>query len=225
MASKQESSQRIAKVGVIPVVRASSAHDALRAARALRDGGIPIVEVTMTVPGAIDAIAELAKSESGMLVGAGTVLDAATAGRCVDAGAQFVVSPGLNVDVVASVRARGILMMAGALTPSEIMAAWEAGSDVIKIFPCDAVGGAKYIRSIKGPFPQIPLIPTGGVNLDNVGDLIRAGVEAVGVGSELVSKTALASGDLGQISAAAAKYVAAVRDARSQQPQTASQKR
>lgn len=214
MADKQEIFQRISEVGVIPVVRASSAHHALLAARALRDGGIPIVEITMTVPGAIDAIAELAKSESGMIVGAGTVLDDETAGRCIGAGAQFVVSPGLNLNVVVAVRARGILMMAGALTPSEIMAAWEAGSDVIKIFPCDAVGGAKYIKSIKGPFPQIPLVPTGGVNLSNVCDLIRAGAAAVGVGSELVSRTALASGDIGQITAAASRYLAAVQEAR-----------
>ncbi|MGH9738172.1 MAG: bifunctional 4-hydroxy-2-oxoglutarate aldolase/2-dehydro-3-deoxy-phosphogluconate aldolase [Candidatus Acidiferrales bacterium] len=214
MADKQEIFQRISEVGVVPVVRASSARHALLAARALRDGGIPIVEITMTVPGAVDAIAELAKSESSMLVGAGTVLDAATAGRCVDAGAQFVVSPGLNLNVVAAVRARGILMMAGALTPSEIMAAWEAGSDVIKIFPCDAVGGARYVKSIKGPFPQIPLVPTGGVNLANVCDLIRAGAAAVGVGSELVSKTALASGDMGQIAASASRYLAAVQEAR-----------
>lgn len=225
MANKQEVFRRISEIGVIPVVRAASARDALRAAHALRDGGIPIVEITMTVPGAFEVIAELSKSDSVLLIGAGTVMDAATAERCIGAGTQFIVSPGLNGEVVAAVRARGTLMIAGALTPSEIMAAWHAGSDVIKIFPCDAVGGAKYIKSLKGPFPEIPFVPTGGVNLANIGDLIRAGVEAVGVGGELVSKSALASGDLGQISAAAEKYLAAVRDARGENSQNISQVR
>jgi len=225
MASKQQTLQRIAEIGIIPVVRAASAQDALRAARALRDGGIPIVEITMTVPGAIDAIAELAQSESTMLIGAGTVLDETSAARCVDSGAQFIVSPGLNLEVVGAARALGILMMAGALTPSEIMAAWEAGSDAIKIFPCDAVGGARYIKSLKGPFPEIPFVPTGGVNLANIGELICAGAEAVGVGGELVSKSALASGDLGQISAAAAQYVAAVREARREKSKIVSKTR
>lgn len=196
------------------MVRAASAEHALLAARALREGGIPVVEITMTVPGAIGVIAELCKSETEMLVGAGTLLDAPTAARCIDAGARFIVSPGLNVQVLEAARFRGVLAMAGALTPTEIMAAWDAGSDFVKIFPCDAVGGAKYIKSLKGPFPQIRVVPTGGVNLTNVGELIRAGAEAVGVGSELVSKTALASGNLDEIRAAAAKYVAAIQEVR-----------
>lgn len=211
---KQDTSRRITEIGIIPVVRADSAEQALRAAHALREGGIPVVEITMTVPGAVEVIAELCKTAGEILVGAGTVLDAASAERCIDAGARFIVSPGLNLQVIEAARSRGVLVMAGALTPTEIMAAWEAGSDFVKIFPCDAVGGAKYIKSLKGPFPQIPMVPTGGVNLTNVAELIRAGAEAVGVGSELVSKTALASGNLDQIRTAAAKYVCAVREAR-----------
>jgi 2-dehydro-3-deoxyphosphogluconate aldolase / (4S)-4-hydroxy-2-oxoglutarate aldolase len=211
---KQNTARRITEIGVIPVVRAASAEHALQAARALREGGIPVVEITMTVPGAVEAIADLCKSEKEMLIGAGTVLDAPTVARCIDAGARFVVRPGLNLQVIQAACSRGVLVMAGALTPTEIMAAWEAGSDFVKIFPCDAVGGAKYIKSLKGPFPQIRMVPTGGVNLTNVAEMIRAGAEAVGVGGELVSKTALASGNLDQIRTAAAKYVAAIREAR-----------
>ncbi len=214
MTDKQNVSTRITEIGIVPVVRATSAERALQAARALREGGIPIVEVTMTVPGAIQAIAELSKWAGEMLVGAGTVLDAPTAARCVDAGAQFIVSPGLNLRVIEAAGSRGILVMAGALTPTEIVTAWQAGSDFVKVFPCDAVGGAKYIKSLKGPFPQIRMVPTGGVNLANVAELIRAGADAVGVGGELVSKTALASGNLGQITAAAAQYIAAIQNAR-----------
>lgn len=212
--TKEETRKRITDVGIIPVIRASSATCALRAAEALCAGGIPIVEITMTVPGAIDVIAQLAKSGEAMLVGAGTVLNAATAERCMDAGAQFIVSPGLDIATVKASKARGVLMIAGALTPNEVIAAWNAGSDLVKIFPCDAVGGARYIKLLKGPLPDVPMIPTGGVNLANVADLIRAGAEAVGVGGELVSKAALSGENLDQVAAAAAKYLAAVREAR-----------
>jgi 2-dehydro-3-deoxyphosphogluconate aldolase / (4S)-4-hydroxy-2-oxoglutarate aldolase len=214
MSDKQNTSRRIKETGIIPVVRADSAENALQSAHALRDGGIPIVEVTMTVPGAVEVISELCKSAGDLLVGAGTVLNPAAAERCIDAGARFIVSPGLNLPVIEAAGSRGVLVMAGALTPTEIMSAWEAGSDFVKIFPCDAMGGAKYIKSLKGPFPQIPMVPTGGVNLANVAELIRAGAEAVGVGGELVSKTALASGNLDHIRTAAAKYVSAIREAR-----------
>jgi 2-dehydro-3-deoxyphosphogluconate aldolase / (4S)-4-hydroxy-2-oxoglutarate aldolase len=140
--------------------------------------------------------------------------DAATAEHCIDAGARFVVSPGLDVATVKASNARGVLVMAGALTPNEVIAAWNAGSDFVKIFPCDAVGGARYIKSLKGPLPDVPMIPTGGVNLTNVADLIRAGAEAVGVGGELISKAALSAGNWDQIAAAAGQYLAAVREAR-----------
>jgi 2-dehydro-3-deoxyphosphogluconate aldolase / (4S)-4-hydroxy-2-oxoglutarate aldolase len=212
--TKEESRKRIIGIGIVPVIRASSAAHVLGAAEALCAGGIPIIEITMTVPGAIDAIAQLAKAGEATLVGAGTVLDARTAERCIDAGAQFVVSPGLDIATVKASKARGVLVVAGALTPTEVIAAWNAGSDLVKIFPCDAVGGARYIKLLKGPLPDVPMIPTGGVSLANVADLICAGAEAVGVGGELVSKSALSTGNLDQIALAAAKYVAAVREAR-----------
>jgi 2-dehydro-3-deoxyphosphogluconate aldolase/(4S)-4-hydroxy-2-oxoglutarate aldolase len=213
--TKQEVANRIMEIGVVPVVRASSAKQARRAAEAVCAGGIPIVEVTMTVPGAIEVITELSKSMgSDVLIGAGTVLDADTAQRCINAGAEFVVSPGFDLETVRSVNRAGKLMMAGGLTPSEVIAAWKAGSNFVKIFPCGAVGGAKYIKALKGPLPQIPMIPTGGVNLTTAADFILAGAAALGIGGELVSASALDSGDLAPIVEAARGFVSIVRNAR-----------
>jgi len=187
------------------------------AAEAVCGGGIPIAEVTMTVPGAIELIAQLRASVgSEVLIGAGTVLDAATAARCLDAGAQFVVSPGLDLETIRYVKSRDVVIMAGALTPTEVIGAWKAGSDFVKIFPCGSMGGAKYIKALKGPLPHVPMIPTGGVNLETAADLIRAGSEALGIGGELVSATALAAGDPRPITEAARKYVALVRETRQQ---------
>lgn len=213
--TKEENRKRIADVGIIPVVRASSAHQALLAVEAIRAGGISIVEVTMTVPGAIEVIGQLAKTAgSDVLIGAGTVLDAKTAQQCLDAGAEFLVSPGFDAQTVKFAREKGILVIPGALTPTEIIMAWNAGGDLIKIFPCGAVGGAKYIKALKGPLPQVPVIPTGGVNLDTAADFILAGAEALGVGGELVSASALKSGKTNQITDAARRFVAIVREAR-----------
>lgn len=212
---REENIKRIAEVGIVPVVRAPSPKHALQAAEAVLAGGIPIVEVTMTVPGAIEVIAQLAKSMAPeVLVGAGTVLDAEVAQRCIDAGAEFLVSPGFDLATVRLANTRGILVMAGALTPTEVITAWKAGSDFVKIFPCGAVGGAKYIRALKGPLPQVPMVPTGGVNLETAADFIHAGAEALGIGGELVSPAALKSGDIGGIVEAARKYVAIVCEAR-----------
>src|SRR5437868_8153652 len=161
---------RIVEVGVIPVVRASSPREALDAARAVCEGGIPIVEITMTVPGAVDVIRELTRTTSRVLVGAGTVLNAEMARRCLDAGAEFLVSPGFNLETVKLAGREGKLMMAGALTPTEIIAAWDAGSDFVKVFPCGQVGGAKYIKALRGPLPQSPLVPTGGGNLNTAAE-------------------------------------------------------
>src|SRR5438270_4938183 len=173
---------RIVEVGIVPVVRAASARDALAAVEAVCEGGITIVEITMTVPGAVEVIRELTKSgDSGVLVGAGTVLNAEMARQCFDAGAQFLVSPGLNVETVKLAGREGKLMMAGALTPTEILAAWTAGSDFVKVFPCGQVGGAKYIKALKGPLPQIPLVPTGGVNLNTAAEFSDAGAAALGI--------------------------------------------
>jgi 2-dehydro-3-deoxyphosphogluconate aldolase / (4S)-4-hydroxy-2-oxoglutarate aldolase len=213
--NKEQVARRITEIGIVPVVRAASAKHAMLAADAVCDGGVPIVEITMTVPGAIDVIAQLAKSiGSEVLVGAGTVLDAETAQRCIDAGAEFLVSPGFDLETVKFSNRAGKLIMAGALTPTEVIAAWKAGSDFVKIFPCGTVGGAKYIKALKAPLPQVPMVPTGGVNLTTAADFIRAGAAALGVGGELVTASALESGNTAPIVESARSLVAVVRDAR-----------
>ena len=212
---KQRVRERIVEIGIVPVVRAPSPREARMAADAVCEGGIPIVEITMTVPGAVDVIRELTKSgSSDVLVGAGTVLNAEAARRCLDAGAQFLVSPGLNLEVVKLAGAERKLMMAGALTPTEVITAWEAGSDFVKVFPCGQVGGAKYIKALKGPLPQVPLVPTGGVNLNTAGEFIEAGAAALGVGGELVQAEALKAGKPEIIVENARKFLAAVNQAR-----------
>jgi 2-dehydro-3-deoxyphosphogluconate aldolase/(4S)-4-hydroxy-2-oxoglutarate aldolase len=189
----------------------------MQAAQAVCTGGIPIVEMTMTVPGAIDLIAQLVRSVgSEVLVGAGTVLDAETAQRCLDAGAQFLVSPGFDLETVKLASRAGILMMAGALTPTEVIAAWKAGSDLVKIFPCGTVGGPKYIKALKAPLPQVPMVPTGGVNLSTAAEFIQAGAAALGIGGELVSASALQSGNSKEISDTARQFVAIVQETRAQ---------
>lgn len=213
--TREQVRSRIVEIGIVPVVRAASAQQAMQAAAAVCDGGIPIVEITMTVPGAVEVIRELVKKcGSDVLLGAGTVLNPQMAQQCLDAGAQFLVSPGLNLPTVdLAVRERK-LIMAGALTPTEIMAAWEAGADFIKIFPCGQVGGAKYIKSLKGPFPQIPFVPTGGVNLHTAAEFIEAGSVALGIGGELVQAQALKANKPEIIVENARKFLEIVRQAR-----------
>jgi len=214
--NKQQVRDRIVEIGIVPVVRASSSAEALLAAEAVCAGGIPIVEITMTVPGAVEVIRQLKKSAlENVLIGAGTVLDAETARRCIDAGAEFLVSPGLNIATVEFAAREGKLMLAGALTPTEVMMAWNAGADFVKIFPCGNVGGAKYIKALKGPFPQIPLVPTGGVNLSTAGEFIEAGAAALGVGGELVQSEALKSGKTEVIAENARRFLSVVQQARS----------
>ncbi len=213
--NREQVLQRIGDIGIVPVVRAGSAKHAELATEAVCEGGIPIVEITMTVPGAVEVIAKLALAMGkDVLIGAGTVLDAATARLCIDAGADFIVSPGLDAPTVEYVRREGKVMMAGALTPTEVITAWKTGSDFVKIFPASATGGAKYIQALKGPLPQIPMIPTGGVNLTTAADFIRAGVAALGVGGELVSAAALKSGDPAPIRDAARALVTIVKETR-----------
>jgi 2-dehydro-3-deoxyphosphogluconate aldolase/(4S)-4-hydroxy-2-oxoglutarate aldolase len=213
--NKKEVADKITSVGIIPVVRASSAQQALLAVDAICAGGIPIVEITMTVPGAIEIIREVARTRgSRVLVGAGTVLDADTAERCIAAGAEFIVSPGLKVKTIEFVSKAQKLMLAGALTPTEVITAWEAGSDFVKIFPCGQVGGASYIKALKGPLPQVPLVPTGGVNLQTASEFIEAGAAALGVGGELVQAAALKAGKPDVITEAARAFLAAVAAAR-----------
>ena len=212
--NKDEIRHRILDIGIVPVVRANSPAEAAFAAQAVSRGGIPIVEITMTVPGAIGVIAELARSMPDVIVGAGTVLNAETARRCLDAGAQFLVSPGLDVETVRLAVRENVVMAAGALTPGELMAACNAGADFVKIFPCAQVGGAAYIKALKGPFPDVPLIPTGGVNLDTIPNFIAAGAAAVGVGGELIDRNAMQSRDAAIIENLARRFVEAVRNAR-----------
>jgi 2-dehydro-3-deoxyphosphogluconate aldolase/(4S)-4-hydroxy-2-oxoglutarate aldolase len=209
--TKEQVRQRILQVKIIPVVRASSAEQAVGAADAVRAGGIPIVEVTMTVPGALGVIAELSRvMDSDVIIGAGTVLDADTAQKCLDAGAQFLVSPGFDPKTVALARRLDILVMPGALTPTEVITAWKAGADFVKIFPCGNVGGPAYIKSLKAALPQIPMIPTGGVNLETAAAFLRAGASALGIGGELISRAALDSGNFTAITDAAKRYTAIV---------------
>lgn len=212
---KQEVRSIIEKVGIVPVIRASSSEEARFAADCVAKGGVPIVEITMTVPGAVEVIRELAKSMPQVLVGAGTVLNEGAVQQCADAGAQFLVTPGFNAPAVAAARERDLLIMVGALTPSEIMTACDSGADFIKVFPCGSMGGPKYIQALRGPFPKVPFVPTGGVNVETAADYIRAGAAALGVGGEMIAKDALKARDGDVISKLAALFVDLVRDARS----------
>ena len=219
---KQRVRDRILEVGIVPVVRASSPRDARVAADAVCEGGIPIVEITMTVPGAVDVIRELTNNASSdVLIGAGTVLNAEAARRCLDAGAQFLVSPGLNLRTIELAVREGKLIMAGALTPTEVITAWEAGSDFVKIFPCGQVGGPKYIKALKGPLPEVPLVPTGGVNLSTAAEFIEAGAVALGIGGELVQADALKSNKPEIIVENARKFLAIVKQTRAQMKSSA----
>lgn len=207
--------RRISEVGVIPVVRAASAAEAIRVVEALKLGGLSVLEITMTVPGAVKVIEELAQRyQEEVVVGAGTVLDPETARACILAGAQFVVSPSLNIRTIEFCRSSSIAVFPGALTPTEVVTAWQAGADAVKVFPCGAVGGARYLASLKAPLPQIELIPTGGVSLATAAGFIAAGAFALGVGADLVDLAAIRSGQPEKVSQAAGAYLAAVRDAR-----------
>jgi 2-dehydro-3-deoxyphosphogluconate aldolase/(4S)-4-hydroxy-2-oxoglutarate aldolase len=213
--NKSEVLKRITEIGIVPVVRAASADEAMRAIDAIKEGGISVLEITMTVPGAIAVIEEVGKRFGNeVTVGAGTVLDAETARACILAGAQFIVSPTLNLNTIEVCRRYSIAVVPGALTPTEVLTAWQAGADTVKVFPCNAVGGASYLKALKGPFPQVELIPTGGVSLKTAADFIKAGASALGVGSDLVDTKALRAGEPEKVTQAARAYVKAVREAR-----------
>ncbi|HVS29861.1 MAG TPA: bifunctional 4-hydroxy-2-oxoglutarate aldolase/2-dehydro-3-deoxy-phosphogluconate aldolase [Thermoanaerobaculia bacterium] len=210
---------RIREIGIIPVVRAQSADEALAVVEAIRAGGIPILEITMTVPGAVGVIAELVRRlGEDAIIGAGTVLDADSAKQCVDAGAKFIVSPSLDIPTIEACRRMVVPVFPGALTPTEILTAWKAGANAVKVFPANAVGGATYLKSVKAPLPQVELIPTGGVNLNTVAELIAAGAIALGVGADLVDVAALRRGEAAAITRKAKEYVAAVAAARASSP-------
>ncbi len=210
-----EKAQRLREVGIIPIIRAPSADAVMPVAEALLQAGLPVVEITLTVPNAIDAISAVAKRFSGkVLVGAGTVTDAETARRAVEAGAGFIVTPCLVPEVIEAAHRANVAVLPGALTPTEVFEAFRLGGDMVKVFPAQSVGGAAYLRALRGPFPHIPLVPTGGVTLDNIAEMFKAGAAAVGVGTELISKDALARRDYAAIGALAKQFVEAVRRAR-----------
>jgi 2-dehydro-3-deoxyphosphogluconate aldolase/(4S)-4-hydroxy-2-oxoglutarate aldolase len=189
---KHEIIKRMLAEGLIPLIRASSASDAMDVSIAIKDGGANFLEITMTVPGAIEVVKELSlKYGDEFVIGAGTVLDAETGRAAIFAGAQFIVSPTLNFELISLAHRYSVVAIPGAMSPTEILTAWEAGADLVKVFPAGQLGGPDYIRAVKGPFPKILLMPAGGVNIDNAGDFIRAGSAAVAVGSELVQKKAV----------------------------------
>ena len=216
---KSEVIKRIRDVGVIPVVRASSADEAIQVVEAIKAGGVSILEITMTVPGAVQVIEQLVKRFADeTVVGAGTVLDPEIANACISAGTQFIVSPALNLETIKFCRDRDVPVMPGALTPTEVVTAWNAGADFVKVFPCGALGGASYIKSLKAPLPQIELVPTGGVSLKTAASFIQAGAAAIGVGADLVDVKSILAGQPEKITEAARAYVEAVRNARAPAP-------
>ena len=212
---KEEVRARIEAIGIIPAVRVSSPEHALYAGEAVNRAGIPIAEITMTVPRATEVISELATHFPEMIVGAGTVLDVQTAQRCVDAGAKFLTSTGFFPEVVEFAAKKEMLVIAGALTPTEVINAWKAGSDLVKVFPCAQLGGDSYIRALKVPLPHVPLVASGGVNQQTAFNYIIAGASAVGVGGELIPKEALQRKQEERIHELARRFLAKVKDARS----------
>jgi 2-dehydro-3-deoxyphosphogluconate aldolase/(4S)-4-hydroxy-2-oxoglutarate aldolase len=205
---------RIQEVGIIPSIRVSSADDARFAAESLSQGGIPIAEIAMTVPGAVQVISDLAKSSPDMIVGAGSVSDAETARRCLDAGAKFLTTDGLIPEVVEYATMEDVVVFPGALTPTEVIAAWRAGSDFVKVVPCAAVGGEKYLRALKAPLPQIPLIAAGGVNQQTAAGYILAGAAALGIGEALIPWEAVALRQSARIRELARRFLNSVESAR-----------
>ena len=213
---KEEVLNLIDAVGIVPAVRLRTAEEARFAAEAISHGGIPIVEITMTVPGAIEVIAEVAKSKPDLVVGGGTLFDKETASKCLDAGAKFLTSPGLDLQLVEFALKKGVTVLAGALTPTEVTAAWKAGADFVKVYPCALVGGDRYIRALKGPFRHVPLIAAGGVNQMTAASYILAGASAIGVGGELVPEEAIRLRQEERIHELARRFVGFVSKARSQ---------
>lgn len=213
--NKAEIVKQIEDVGLVPVVRASSADEAMQVIEAIKAGGVNVLEITMTVPGAVRVIEKVAdKYGSDVLVGAGTVLDPETARACLLAGAQFIVSPALNLDTISLCHRYSAPICPGVLTPTEVITAWSAGVDFVKVFPCGSVGGASYVKNLKGPFPQVKIIPTGGVSLKTAADFIAAGASALGVGTDLVNIKAIREGNPQIVTDAAKQYIEIIREAR-----------
>ena len=204
--------ETIKREKLVPVVRTNSTDDARQAIEILSKCGIKVFEITMTVPNAVELIAELNESNDDILIGAGTVLDAANAEKCITAGAQFVVSPAFDAATVKLCREKNIAIMPGTLTPTEVLTAWNAGADCVKVFPCDVMGGAKYLKTLKTLFPHIEMMPTGGVSLETIADFFNAGAVAVGVGTDLVDVKAIRAGNLELVAEKADNYLEIVRN-------------
>jgi 2-dehydro-3-deoxyphosphogluconate aldolase/(4S)-4-hydroxy-2-oxoglutarate aldolase len=212
---KERALKLIHDVGLIPIVRTSSTEDAVRATEAIIASGIGIAEVTMTVPNALRVIEQVTKRFGDeVLIGAGTILDRKSCELAMAAGANFIVTPAFDPYVIETAKKYDKPCLPGALTPTEVLAAWRAGADFVKVFPCGPIGGPKYIKALKGPFPQIQLVPTGGVNLENAAEFIRAGAAAIAVGGELVDSKALQAGNLSAITSTAKKFTEAVQSGR-----------
>ena len=205
--TKTEVLANLKSIGLVPVLRAESVDKALALAEAIAAGGVTVLEITMTVPGAIQVMRKLAETRPDILIGAGTVLDPETARMCILEGAQFVVSPALNLATIDMCHRYSIAALPGALTPTEIVTAWQAGADVVKVFPANSMGGASYLKSIKAPLPQVELIPTGGVSLATAEDFLKSGAFALGVGADLVDPKAAPE----TITENARKYIAIVQ--------------
>jgi len=214
MMKKNEVCALIQEIGIVPAVRVSSAEDAHFAAEAVTAGGIPIVEITLTVAGAVELIAHLVRYHPKMVVGAGTVVNTEMANKCLDAGASFLTSPGLNLKVVEFAAKKEIAILPGALTPTEVMAAWQAGCDFVKVFPCAEVGGERYVKALKTSLPQIPLIAAGGVNQHTAANYILAGATAIGVGTELIPPESIERRESDRIQELAHRFAGFVKDAR-----------
>jgi 2-dehydro-3-deoxyphosphogluconate aldolase/(4S)-4-hydroxy-2-oxoglutarate aldolase len=212
---KSQAVASILDVGIVPIVRADSAEKAIQAARAIYRGGVRALEVTMTVPGAIRVLEKVA-DEIGdeVILGAGTVLDPETARACMLAGAQFFVTPALNLKTVEICKRYSKAVLPGVLTPTEVMTAWDAGADMVKIFPCGNMGGPSYIKALKAPLPQVLMVPTGGVKLDNTAEFFKAGASAVAVGADICNTKAMAEGRYDEIEKRARAFLAAVADYR-----------
>ncbi len=204
--SKSEVIKRMRTTGIVPVLRGGSVEEGLALARAIAAGGIDVLEITMTTPGALEVIRTLRREDPSLLVGAGTVLDAETARACMLEGAQFIVSPSTNLDTIAICRRYSCVVLPGALTPTEIMQAWEAGADIIKLFPANAMGGASYLRSIRAPLPHVEVIPTGGISLTNAKEFLQAGALALGVGTDLADAKAIREGNAAKVTNTAREY-------------------
>lgn len=214
-AMSEQTKETLERVGLIPVLRAKSASQGLAVVEAMMAGGVTVVEVTMTVPGAVDLLKELKKKYgTKLLLGAGTVTTAAQVEATIDAGAEFVVSPSLHPDVIAATRKLGKVSIPGALTPTEAITAWDAGADYVKIFPCSAVGGASYLKALLAPFPHLKLIPTGGVTLQTAESFLKAGARALGIGSDLVNLAAVDAGHPETITESAQAYLKVFTDFR-----------